>query len=103
MNISTSWKRLELGLSFYAKSKILNIDNVFINALTRETILPGFYNYWTGHNKGYLLLDGNIGYRISDHFNISLVVKNLTNTEYMGRPGDIQPHRNFSLRLSGNY
>ena len=103
MNISTSWKRLELGLNFYAKSKILNIDDVFINVLTRETILPGFYDYWTGHNKGYVLLDGNLGFRISDHFHISLAVKNLTNTEYMGRPGDIQPQRNFSVRLSGNY
>jgi outer membrane cobalamin receptor len=103
MNISTSWKKMDLGLSLYAKSKILNIDDVFINILTRETILPGFYDYWIRHNKSYLLLDGNMGYRISDHINISIVVKNLTNTEYMGRPGDIQPHRNFSLRLSGNY
>ena len=66
-------------------------------------ILPGFYDYWQDHNKGYFLADVNFGYRINDKLNISLTVKNLTNTEYMGRPGDIQPHRNISIRLSGKY
>lgn len=103
MNVSTSWKKYNIGLSLYAKSKILNIDDVFVNALTREMILPGFYDYWQQNNKGYISLDGNLGYRISGHLNVSFVVKNFTNTEYMGRPGDIQPHRYFSLRLSGNY
>jgi len=32
-----------------------------------------------------------------------MVLKNITNTEYMGRPGDIQPHRNFSIRVSGSF
>jgi hypothetical protein len=32
-----------------------------------------------------------------------MVIKNVTNSEYMGRPGDIQPHRNFSIRLSGRF
>lgn len=103
LNVSTSWKKYNIGLSLYAKSKILNIDDVFVNALTREMILPGFYDYWQQNNKGYISLDGNLGYRISGHLNVSFVVKNFTNTEYMGRPGDIQPHRYFSLRLSGNY
>jgi hypothetical protein len=33
-----------IWMSLYAKSKILNIDDVFVNALTREMILPGFYD-----------------------------------------------------------
>lgn len=96
-------KRLDAGISLYARSKILNIDDVFLNPLTRESILPGFYDYWTVNNKGYFLCDINAGYRISGHLTVSLAVKNITNTEYMGRPGDIQPHRNLSLRLSGAF
>ena len=46
-------------------------------------------------------MDGNIGYRISEGVKVSVAVKNISNTEYMGRPGDIQPHRNYSIRLSG--
>jgi outer membrane receptor protein involved in Fe transport len=43
----------------------------------------------------------NLGFRLSDRYTLSMVIKNLTNTEYMGRPGDIQPQRSFSLRFSG--
>lgn len=103
ISILTRWNKLESGLSLYAKSKTLNIDDVFLNPLTREAILPGFYDYWITSNTGYFTIDGSLGYRISEPLTLSVVVKNLTNTEYMGRPGDIQPHRNFSLRLSGRF
>ena len=103
ISFNTSYKKLDMGLSLYAKSKILNIDDVFLNELTRESILPGFYGYWLENNTGYLLIDGNLGFKINEVLNLSLVVKNITNTEYMGRPGDIQPQRNFSLRLAGKF
>ncbi|HSL85801.1 MAG TPA: TonB-dependent receptor, partial [Bacteroidales bacterium] len=103
ITVFTRGKRMEAGFSFYAKSKILNIDDVFLNPFTRETILPGFYDYWMVNNKGYYTMDLSSGYRISTILTLSCVVKNLTNTEYMGRPGDIQPHRSFSLRLSGKF
>ncbi|MDP4223312.1 MAG: TonB-dependent receptor [Bacteroidota bacterium] len=98
-----SWKNVGAGLGLYAKSKILNIDDVFLNPLTRESILPGFYDYWTNDNKGYFVMDGNIDWKFTSNLDLSLVVKNITNTEYMGRPADIQPPRNFSLRLSGKF
>jgi outer membrane cobalamin receptor len=101
--LNTSYKRYEMGLNLFAKSKILRIDDVFLNELTREQILPGFYDYWQTHNTGYFMMDGNAGYRISNVLTLSVVVKNITNTEYMGRPGDIQPQRNYSLRLAGNF
>jgi len=97
ISVGTQRKKLSMGVSLYIKSKILNIDDVFINT----PILPGFADYWAGHNTGYTALDGNIGYEINEKFTISVAVKNLTNTEYMGRPGDIQPQRNISLRFSG--
>ncbi len=99
----TVYKKFELGLDLFVKSKILNIDDVFLNELTRENILPGFYSYWTNDNNGYFLVDGNFGYHINEKFKLSLEVKNITNIEYMGRPGDIRPQRNFSLRFSGKF
>ena len=92
-----------MGLNLFVKSKILNIDDVFLNELTRESILPGFYDYWLRNNTGYFLIDGNLGYKINNILTLSLAVKNITNTEYMGRPGDIQPQRNYSIRLSGKF
>lgn len=100
---SVRYEKIGAGLNLYYRSSILEIDDVFTGELTRETILPGFYDYWIKNNKGYFLLDGNIGYLISDNYTLSFAVKNITNTEYMGRPGDIQPHRNFSLRFEGKF
>jgi len=103
ISLNTVYKKFDLGFSLIAKSKILNIDDVFLDESTRESILPGFYDYWLANNTGYLLLDGNLGYMLNKILSLSLAVKNITNTEYMGRPGDIQPQRNFSLRLSGKF
>jgi len=103
MSFMSSWRKFELGLDLYARSKTLSIDDVFLNPATREQILPGFYGYWQEDNTGYFLMDGNIGLRINKALKVSLAVKNITNTEYMGRPGDIQPQRNFSIRLGGQF
>jgi outer membrane receptor protein involved in Fe transport len=103
LNFFSSYKMFEFGIGLYSRSKILNIDDVFLNPETREQILPGFYDYWLDHNKGHFLADANIGYRLNRFLSLSFVIKNITNAEYMGRPGDIQPHRNFSIRLSGSF
>ena len=101
MNVDAGYKKYEFSLSCYIKSRILNIDDVFLNEVTRESFLPGFYEYWTSKNKGYMVMDTYFAWNLSERYKISFLVKNLMNTEYMGRPGDIQPHRNFSLRISG--
>jgi outer membrane receptor protein involved in Fe transport len=103
LGLTASYKKYEFGINLFAKSKILRINDVFLDEMTREAILPGFYDYWLTHNTGYFAMDVNAGYRINSLLTLSLAVKNLTNTEYMGRPGDIQPQRNYSIRISGNF
>lgn len=102
-SLHVSWKKIESELNFYARSKTLRIDSFFLNQETGEVILPGFPDYWKTHNTGYFLLDGNLGYKLKNKYTVSLSVKNLTNVEFMTRPGDIQPQRNYSLRLSGKF
>lgn len=106
-SLSLGWNtrigNYEVGIMLYAKSKILRIDNVFVNEASREVILPGFYDYWTENNNGYILSDLTLGFRISEQIKVSFAIKNIFNTEYMGRPGDIMPQRNFSIRLRGVY
>lgn len=101
--INSKWRKFDLGFNFNVRSKILNIDDVFLHPLTREIFLPGFYDYWLGNNTAYVILDASTGYNFNERYTLSFAVKNLTNTEYMSRPGDIQPHRNFSLRFSGRF
>jgi outer membrane cobalamin receptor len=103
LDMDISYRKFGIDLIFYARSKILNIDDVFLKEQTREQILPGFYDYWLKNNTGYFLMDGSLGYKISRMFSLSIAVKNITNREYMGRPGDIQPQRNFSLRLAASF
>jgi iron complex outermembrane receptor protein len=101
LNIMSKYRKLDFGASLFYKSKMIKIDDVFLAELTRESLLPGFYDYWNSHNQGYFLADLQAGYSFSQNYKVSFVVKNITNTEYMGRPGDIQPHRNYSVRVSG--
>jgi outer membrane receptor protein involved in Fe transport len=102
IGLTTAVGAFEAGLDLFVRSRILNIDDVFLNPLTRETILPGFYDYWQENNTGHFLGDLTLGYNFHPRYKVSLAIKNLTNAEYMGRPGDIQPHRNISIRLSGS-
>jgi outer membrane cobalamin receptor len=100
LTVGNDWKRINSEFSFYVRSKTLNIDDIFTGP-EADQILPGFHDYWQTHNTGYFLMDMILGYNLNTWLNISLAIKNLTNTEYMGRPADIQPPRNISLRLSG--
>jgi iron complex outermembrane receptor protein len=103
MNLSFERNKIFSMLAFYYRSRILSIDNVFLSPLTREQILPGFYDYWNTHNTGSSVLDFSVGYRLSESLTFSGSLKNALNEEYMGRPADIQPPRNISLRLAGNF
>jgi outer membrane receptor protein involved in Fe transport len=103
LSIENKYRKFDLGIDLYAKSRLLNIDDVFLNELTRETILPGFYDYWNANNRAYFLADMNIGIDLSEKYELSMSIKNVTNTEYMGRPGDIRPPRSIGLRFSGRF
>lgn len=102
LGIDGSAGKWEGGLSIIARSKMLRVDDVFLQSLEGRYILPGFPEYWKENNKGYLVADVRIAYNLSERLSLSAIVKNLTNREYMGRPGDVQPPRWFSLRLSAN-
>jgi outer membrane receptor protein involved in Fe transport len=102
INLNTSWKKFDAGLNLYVKSKILRIDDFFLTEETGEAILPGFPGYWEDHNTGYLVIDGSLGYRLNENYTLSFAVKNITNNEYLGRPGDIQPQRSYSIRFTGD-
>ncbi len=103
ISLMASWKKFYSEINLYARSKILRIDDFFLEESTGGLILPGFPGYWSHDNKGYAVLDATLGYNLNEKYNLSFTVKNLTNTEYMGRPGDIQPQRNYSLRFSGKF
>lgn len=103
LSLATQYGLWRMGVDLFARSRILNIDDVFLDELTREEILPGFYDYWQNQQTGHLVIDGVVARRISSVWTLSGAIKNLGNTEYMGRPGDIMPHRSFHLRLQAAF
>jgi outer membrane receptor protein involved in Fe transport len=103
LTIAASLKKFEWGFNSFFKSKILNIDDVFLNPVTREDLLPGFYEYWIVDNTAKLIADFYLAYRITNQLKFSIGIKNLGNIEYMGRPGDMMPQRFYSFQLSGRF
>jgi iron complex outermembrane receptor protein len=85
-----------IGFSARYNSFMENIDAVFESDFT----IPGVRNYREKHNYGDWVFDMRIGYRVTSQFRFSMIVRNLFNHEYMGRPADMQPPRNYTLQLN---
>jgi iron complex outermembrane receptor protein len=99
-DIEFSPGRFTLGYTIIYNSRMENIDEVFLSPLIGELILPGFPDYWTRHNKGYTIMNARILYDVAAFVNVGLIGRNLTNKEYLGRPGDIRPPRNITFQLT---
>jgi iron complex outermembrane receptor protein len=76
-----------------------NIDAVFESPAT----IAGVQHYREKHDYGDWVFDLRTGYRISEMFRISLIIKNLFNHEYMERPADMQAPRSFTMQLSFHF
>jgi outer membrane cobalamin receptor len=99
-DIELSPGRFTLGYTIIYNSRMENIDEVFLSPIIGELILPGFPDYWARNNNGYTLMNARVLYDITDFMNVGMILRNLTNKEYMGRPGDIRPPRNIAFQLT---
>lgn len=91
------WK-IFAGVNLQFNSRMINVDEVFIDPLTGNLLQPGFPEYWAEHAIGYTRLDFRLGWNITEMFRINTILKNAFNVEYLGRPGDIGPPRNITLQ-----
>lgn len=92
------WK-LFAGINFQYNSRMINVDEVFIDPLIGNLLQPGFPDYWLEHATGYTLVDFRLGWNISSVFRINTILRNAFNIEYLGRPGDIGSPRNITLQM----
>jgi outer membrane receptor protein involved in Fe transport len=108
MDLQADYKKWSTGLSIRYNSFMKNIDASFQKELFNDLfpnlhnlyILPGLKEYRANHNKGDIVCDYRFSFELTKKFKVWLVVTNLLNREYMGRPGDVQPPRSFSLSLN---
>ena len=90
------WK-IFTGVNFQYNSRMINVDEVFIDPFIGNLLQPGFPDYWIEHAAGYMLFDFRLGWNISPLFRVNAIMRNAFNVEYLGRPGDIGPPRNIIL------
>ncbi|MCB2218882.1 MAG: TonB-dependent receptor [Bacteroidetes bacterium] len=95
--------RFTTGLTITYTSFMERIDDAFEATILGQEIFPGLKQYRIDNDKGALIIDYRIAYRVSDLFKIALLANNLLNNEYMGRPGDIRPPRNVIFQVSANF
>ena len=98
-DVEVEYKGISLGFSGRYNSFMSNIDLVFEESISGTFILPGLKEYRKKNQQGSLVFDARIGYNIKENYRIGFVVNNILNTEYMGRPGDIQAPRSFVAQL----
>jgi iron complex outermembrane receptor protein len=92
------WKLLA-GINMQYNSRMINVDEVFIDPFVGELLQPGFPDYWVEHASGYVLVDFRLGWNISPSFRLNTILRNAFNVEYLGRPGDIGPPRSITLQM----
>ncbi|MBT3242418.1 MAG: TonB-dependent receptor [Bacteroidetes bacterium] len=91
-------KRLLLGVNIKYSSRMVSVDDVFIDRFFGNFFLPGYPDYQKNNNSGYFLMDMRLAWKINEFIRFNLIARNLLNKEYIGRPGDIGAPRNITLQ-----
>ena len=103
-DIESTYKNFSLGVSSRYSSYMRNIDRIFEEQLPDGTyVLPGLKEYRQNNQRGNLVFDARLGYKIKDKYRLGFIVNNLFNAEYVSRPADIQPPRNFIVQFQYHF
>lgn len=98
-DLEFNYRKFSSGVGFVYYSFMVNVDDIFLDPIFGNLILPGYPDYREAHRHGYIIFDYRISFQLAEQVKIALIIKNLFNTEYIGRPGDIGPPRNITIHL----
>jgi outer membrane receptor protein involved in Fe transport len=110
-DVEINYRKFSLGVSSRYNSFMSNIDRLF--EISAEEflfgvappagqgtfILPGNREHRQRFNRGNLVFDARIGYKLNDTYRFGFIVNNVLNQEYVSRPGDIQAPRHFMVQV----
>jgi iron complex outermembrane receptor protein len=99
-DVEFEYKRVSFGVGMRYNSFMKNIDKVFVSNILGTEIVPGLKHYREAHRTSDAVFDARISFRASRYLKIALIVKNVFNRIYMGRPADVMPPRSFVTQLS---
>lgn len=110
-DVEVNYKKYSVGFSARYNSFMENIDRLFeisaeeflFGSVPPEGegtfILPGNREYRQRFDRGNLVFDARIGYKLNDTYRFGFIVNNVLNQEYVSRPGDIQAPRHFMVQV----
>ncbi len=98
-DIEFNYKKYGIGFSGRYNSFMRNIDIAFEDGILGTEILVGMDHYRALFNRGVPVFDIRLNYAFSQELKFNFIVNNLTNAEYVSRPGAIQAPRNFMVQL----
>jgi iron complex outermembrane receptor protein len=103
---SLAYKFFEFNADYQYLGFQENIDEKFVSSLfaSQSAAFGGLANYRNAQiangSKGDNILNAGIAFKATKKFKIAAIVKNVTNTQWMARPGMFQAPRNYTLQLS---
>jgi outer membrane receptor protein involved in Fe transport len=103
---NVAYKKWDLNLDYQYLSYQENIDYAFVSKVFTglSTAFEGLKNYRATQeangSKGYHILNLSLGFKPTPKFKMAFIIKNVSNTEWMTRPGQFQAPRNYTLQLS---
>ncbi|MCW3127920.1 MAG: TonB-dependent receptor [Bacteroidetes bacterium] len=103
---NVGYKKWDLNIDYQYLSYQENIDYAFVSSLfaTQSSAFAGLKSYRDAQaaagNKGTHVLNLSLGFKPTPKFKMAFIVKNVTNSEWMARPGQFQAPRNYTLQLS---
>ncbi|MEM7105547.1 MAG: TonB-dependent receptor [Bacteroidota bacterium] len=103
MNVELRYKKWSAGLGGQYYSFMEAIDEFFINEqlLTVANLEDlGIAEYRDLHDSGNFIVDAWLSYEPVQQLNLSLIGRNIFNSEYSMRPGILEAPANLSMRLS---
>jgi outer membrane cobalamin receptor len=108
-DVQLGYKRWSVGASMRYNSFMVNIDNSFYQLTIPvnggaiplgDILLPGIQEYRERNDSGDLVFDSRVSFEMSESSKLAFIINNMLNREYMSRPGDIQPPRNFTVQYT---
>lgn len=110
-DVQVDYKIVSAGVSVRYNSYMVNVDQTFYNlqipiAGTNsfinlgDQLLKGFPAYRNRFHTGITILDARIFISLCKTTKLGIIVNNLMNVEYMGRPGDVRAPRNIAMQIN---
>ncbi len=97
-DMESRYRKFSVGLAAIYNSQMENIDEVF-----EAFVVPGLRQYRKEHQNGDLVMSARIGFFATDHLKLSLLGNNLTNREYVSRPGKLEAPRSITVRMDYDF